>query len=87
MGNNNRGQNDNNRESEIKGLGVSNQGQNLGGGKEQAVENLPNENGQNHADNDIGEIGDGAFTKTDQEIAQAAPGQTATNTNQGGSNI
>ena len=62
-------------EEESKGFEVSNQGQNLGGGKgdERTI--------------DVSEKNDGGeFSKTDQSITQAAPGQTATNTNQGGSN-
>lgn len=60
---------------EGKGLEVTNQGQNLGGGKgdERKI--------------DVGETNDGGeFSQTDQSITQAAPGQTATNTTQGGSN-
>lgn len=34
----------------------------------------------------IGQFGDDDFTQTDQTITQAAPGQTATSTNQGSSN-
>lgn len=63
-------------ENESKGFEVTNQGQNLGGGKgdERTI--------------DIGGTDDGEdFSKTDQSITQAAPGQTATNTTQGGSNI
>ncbi len=63
-------------ENKGKGFEVSNQGQNLGGGKgdERTI--------------DVGETDDGSdFSKTDQSITQAAPGQTATNTTQGGSNI
>jgi len=61
-------------ENDSKGFEVTNQGQNLGGGKgERTI--------------DVGETDDGGeFSKTDQSITQAAPGQTATNTNQGGSN-
>ena len=62
-------------ENESQGFEVSNLGQNLGGGKgdERTI--------------DVGEKNDGGeFSKTDQSITQAAPGQTATNTNQGGSN-
>lgn len=62
-------------EEESKGFEVSNLGQNLGGGKgdERTI--------------DVGEKDDGnEFSQTDQSISQAAPGQTATNTNQGGSN-
>lgn len=55
-------------------FGEVSQAQTLGGGKGQ-------EGGQK-----IGQFGDDDFTQTDQSISQAAPGQTATNTNQGGSN-
>ncbi len=61
-------------ESEREGFEVSDQGQNIGGGKDERKI-------------DVGEINDGnEFSKTDQSITQAAPGQTATNTTQGGSN-
>jgi hypothetical protein len=61
-------------ENESKGFEVTNQGQNLGGGKDERTI-------------DVGETSDGGeFSKTDQSITQAAPGQTVTNTNQGGSN-
>lgn len=62
-------------EKEGEGFEVTNQGQNLGGGK--GDENTI----------DVGEKDDNnEFSKTDQSITQAAPGQTATNTTQGGSN-
>ena len=60
---------------ESEGFEVTNQGQNLGGGKgdERKI--------------DVGGTSDGDdFSQTDQSITQAAPGQTATNTTQGGSN-
>ena len=61
-------------ENESEGFEVTNQGQNLGGGKDERTI-------------DVGETSDGGeFSKTDQSITQAAPGQTVTNTNQGGSN-
>jgi len=63
-------------ENESEGFEVTNQGQNLGGGKgdERTI--------------DVGETADGGdFSKTDQSITQAAPGQTTTNTTQGGSNV
>ncbi len=63
-------------EDETENFEVTNQGQNLGGGKgdERTI--------------DVGETDDGGdFSKTDQSITQAAPGQTTTNTTQGGSNI
>lgn len=62
-------------ENEGEGFEVSNEGQNLGGkGDERKI--------------DVGETDDGSeFSKTDQSITQAAPGQTATNTTQGGSNV
>lgn len=61
-------------ENESKGFEVTNQGQNLGGGKDERTI-------------DVGEKSDGKeFSKTDQSITQAAPGQTTTNTTQGGSN-
>jgi len=60
-------------ENESEGFEVTNQGQNLGGKNERAI--------------DVGETDDGnEFSKTDQSTTQAAPGQTATNTTQGGSN-
>lgn len=62
-------------ENEGEGFEVTNQGQDLGGGKgdERRI--------------DVGEKNDGGeFSKTDQSITQAAPGQTATNETQGGSN-
>ena len=61
---------------ETEGFHVSNQAQDLGGGKGR-------EGGQKagqFADDD------GFEMQTDQSIAQAAPGQTATATNQGSSN-
>ena len=73
-------QNTNSRENEEQnvnsGLKVNDQGQNLGGGKEK-------EGGQKagqFADDENFEM------QTDQTIAQAQPGQTMTNKNQGGSN-
>jgi hypothetical protein len=61
-------------ENDSEGFEVTNQAQNLGGGKDERTI-------------DVGETGDGGeFSKTDQSITQAAPGQTMTNTNQGGSN-
>jgi hypothetical protein len=59
---------------------VTNQGQNLGGGKD---ESAGNRNPANFQDQLGGEEDD--FRKTDQTISQAAPGQTMTNTGQGGS--
>ncbi len=56
-------------------FGETKQAQNLGGGKNR-------EGGQK-----IGQFGDDDFTQTDQTITQAAPGQTATSTNQGSSNV
>ena len=62
-------------ENEREGFEVTNQGQNLGGGKSERTI-------------DVGESADGnEFSKTDQSITQAAPGQTVTNTDQGGSNV
>jgi len=62
-------------EDEREGFEVTNQGQNLGGG------------GKDERMIDVGETSDAnEFSKTDQSITQAAPGQTVTNTNQGGSN-
>lgn len=61
-------------ENEKEGFEVTNQGQNIGGGKSERTI-------------DVGETNDGSeFSKTDQSITQSAPGQTATNTTQGGSN-
>jgi hypothetical protein len=67
---------DRNEQTENEGFKVSNQAQDLGGGKGR-------EGGQKagqFADDD------GFEMQTDQSIAQAAPGQTATPTNQGSSN-
>lgn len=62
-------------ENEDAGFEVTDQAQNLGGG------------GKDERTIDVGETSDGReFSKTDQSITQAAPGQTVTNTNQGGSN-
>lgn len=72
--NDNRDMEQSTTETENEGFEVSNQAQNLGGGKGR-------EGGQK-----IGQFGDDDFTKTDQTITQAAPGQTATSTNQGSSN-
>ena len=63
-----------------EGFEVTNQGQNIGGGKE---DNAGNVNPANVMDQLGGKEDD--FRKTDQSISQAAPGQTATNTTQGGS--
>lgn len=61
-------------EQEREGFEPTNQGQNIAGGKDEKTI-------------DVGEKSDGnEFSKTDQSITQAAPGQTATNTTQGGSN-
>ncbi len=62
-------------ENDSEGFEVSNQGQNLGGkGDERKI--------------DVGGTSDGdEFSQTDQSITQAAPGQTVTNTTQGGSNV
>lgn len=57
---------------------VSNQGQNIGGGKGASAGDRNPANNQNQLGGDEDE-----FRKTDQTIAQAAPGQTMTN--QGGS--
>lgn len=57
-----------------KGFEVTNQGQNLGGGKDERTIDV---GGTSDADE---------FSKTDQSIAQAAPGQTMNSTNQGSSN-
>lgn len=63
-------------ENKSEGFDVTNQGQNLGAGDTEGERTI-----------DAGETDDGnEFGKTDQSITQAAPGQTATNTNQGGSN-
>ena len=62
-------------ENSGRGFEITNQGQDLGGGKSERKI-------------DVGETSDaGDFSKTDQSITQAAPGQTATNTTQGGSNV
>lgn len=62
-------------QGENQGFEVTNQGQNLGGGKAQ-------EGGQK-----IGQFtDDDDFSTTDQTIAQAAPGQTTNSTNQGSGN-
>ncbi|MCA1624305.1 MAG: hypothetical protein LC768_17615 [Acidobacteria bacterium] len=66
---------DNKVKTENKGFKVTNQGQNLGGGKGQS-------GGQK-----IGQFADDDdFSTTDQTITQAAPGQTTTATDQGSSN-
>ncbi len=59
--------------SEDKGFEVTNEGQNLGGGKDERTIDL----GADDADD---------FSKTDQSITQAAPGQTMNSTNQGSDN-
>ena len=60
--------------SDEKGFEVSNEGQNLGGGKDERKI-------------DVGGTSDGdEFSKTDQSISQAAPGQTMNSTNQGSDN-
>jgi hypothetical protein len=67
---------DQNEQTENEGFKVSNQAQDIGGGKGR-------EGGQKagqFADDD------GFEMQTDQSIAQAAPGQTQTATNQGSSN-
>ena len=77
---NNRNQADDNRvnlndegRDEVEGFEPTEEAQKLGGGKGESkgVE--------------IGNFGDDDFNKTDQSIGQAAPGQTATFENQGGS--
>ena len=62
-------------EDENEGFEVTDLGQDLASG------------GKSENTIDVGEKNDGReFSKTDQSIEQAAPGQTATNTTQGGSN-
>lgn len=64
-----------NTENTSEDFEATNLAQDLGGGKgdERKI--------------DLGEKNDGSeFSQTDQSITQAAPGQTATNTTQGGSN-
>jgi hypothetical protein len=66
---------DNKGKTENEGFKVTNQGQNLGGGKGQS-------GGQK-----IGQFADDEFEmQTDQTTTQAAPGQTTTATDQGSSN-
>lgn len=61
-------------DSDEKGFEVTNEGQNLGGGKDERTI-------------DVGGTNDGDdFSKTDQSITQAAPGQTMNSTNQGSDN-
>lgn len=66
--------------NEDSGFEVTNQGQNLGGGKDSSAGNTNPAKVQDQLGGDEDD-----FRKTDQTIAQAAPGQTATNTTQGGS--
>jgi hypothetical protein len=65
---------------EDSGFEVSNQGQNIGGGKDRSAGNRNPANYQDQLGGD-----EDSFRKTDQTISQAAPGQTMTNTTQGGS--
>lgn len=59
-----------------EGFNVTNQGQNLGGGK----------NGDDRLK--VGKFADDAFeTQTDLSIAQAQPGQTSNNTTQGSGSV
>ena len=58
---------------EDEGFEVSDQAQNLGGGKGTG------------GGTEIGNFGDDDFNKTDQSIAQASPGKTSNFENQGGS--
>ena len=75
------------QEDEILGLGVSDQGQNLGGGKEQSTATTTGATGETQSGNDTVHLSKGGeFNKTNQEITQAQPGQTMTSTNQGSSN-
>ena len=76
-----------NQDGEILGLGVSNQGQNLVGGKEQATATTSVATGEiESGENAVNLSKGGEFNKTDQGISQAQPGQTMTNMTQGGSN-
>ncbi len=65
---------------------VTDQGQNLGGGKGQTGSSQLAEGRDHSLGSDAGQFDDeDEFSKTDQSIAQAAPGQTTTYTDQGGS--
>ncbi len=72
--NNNQGTAQNEQQTDNADFGEERQAQNLDGGERR-------EGGQK-----IGQFGDDDFTQTDQTITQAAPGQTATSSNQGSSN-
>ncbi len=67
------------------GFDISDEGQNLGGGKgKTGIAQTPGDN-QHPLGNDTGQFNsEGEFSKTDQSIAQVAPGQTTTYTDQGG---
>lgn len=62
------------QENDTADFGETREAQNLDGGEHR-------EGGQK-----IGQFGDDDFMQTDQTITQAAPGQTATSSNQGSSN-
>ena len=62
-------------ENKRENFNATSEAQSLGGGK------------GDEREINVGEKNDGReFSQTDQSITQAAPGQTATNTTQGGSN-
>jgi hypothetical protein len=64
----------NEQQTDTADFGETKQAQNLDGGERR-------EGGQK-----VGQFGDDDFMQTDQTITQAAPGQTATSTNQGSGN-
>lgn len=65
---------DNQDDRENAGIQAVKQANSLGGGENR-------EGGEK-----VGQFGDDEFMQTDQTITQAAPGQTATSSNQGSSN-
>lgn len=62
-------------DSENAGIQAVKQANSLGGGENRG------------GGEEVGQFGDDEFMQTDQTITQAAPGQTATSTNQGSSNV
>lgn len=72
-------------EDEKSGFEVSDQGQNLGGGKGKTGLGQTSGSNQHPLGGDVGQFDDeDEFSKTDQTIAQIAPGQTTTYKDQGG---
>ena len=72
---NNAGTSQNEQQNDTADFGEERQAQNLDGAERRG-------GGQK-----IGQFGDDDFTQTDQSITQAQPGQTATSSNQGSSNV